>query len=356
MRPVSVSQLTAGGVLARPVYGEEGRILLSKGTELKDSYIVKLENMKIPFVYLEDELVKDVEVEDIIDDRTRINAGQLTRDIMQKVIQGGKFELKDVQVAVDKIIDDVLAAKGLINLIDARTNESYLFGHSVNVSVLAIMCGKAFGFNQLELKHLGLGAFLHDLGMGKLDKKLLVKEGNLTQEEMGQIKGHPMVGFNELRNYRDLSLLASHCALQHHERWDGSGYPRGIKGAEIHLYARIVAVADVFDALVSERPYRQRMQPYEAVEFIQVHANSYFDPEVVEKFLTNIAVYPIGSLVKLNTGEKGVVVDVNKSFPSRPVVKLVTDKTGGLLRKFHEIDLVKYPSVFVKDVLEQVSA
>jgi HD-GYP domain-containing protein (c-di-GMP phosphodiesterase class II) len=310
--------------------------------------------LRIPFVYLEDEHVKDIEVNDIIDDRTRINAVALSRKTMEKIVVGDRFELKEIQVSVDKIIDDVLAAGSLINLIDPRTSETYLFGHSVNVCVLALMCGKAFGFNQLELKHLGLGAFLHDLGMGKLNIKTLVKEDKLTPEELTEVRGHPMEGFNELRNYRELNLLASHCALQHHERWDGSGYPRGLQGEAIHLYARIVAVADVFDALISERPFRKRLKPYEAVEYIQAHAGIYFDPAVVEKFLSNIAVYPIGSLVKLNTGEKGVVVDVNKSFPARPVVKLVTDKTGGVLRKFNEVDLVKHPTVFVQEVLEQV--
>ncbi|MBS4025452.1 MAG: HD-GYP domain-containing protein [Clostridia bacterium] len=352
MRPVSVSQLEPGVILGRTIYGEDGRILLSKGTQLKESYIQKLSMIKIPFVYLEDEHIKDIEVTDVIDDRTRINAVQLTRKTMEKVIAGSNFELKDVQVSVDKIIDDVLAAGGLINLIDPRTEETYLFGHSVNVCVLALMCGKAFGFNQLELKHLGLGAFLHDLGMGKINVKILVKEDKLTPEELTEVKGHPMAGFDELRNYRELSLLASHCALQHHERWDGTGYPRGLKSDAIHLYARIVAVADVFDALLSERPYRRRMKPYEAVEYIQGHAGICFDPEVVGKFLSNIAVYPMGSLVKLNTGEKGVVVDVNKSFPARPVVKVITDKTGGMLRNFHEIDLVKHPAVLVQEVLE----
>ncbi|MDW7673923.1 MAG: HD-GYP domain-containing protein [Bacillota bacterium] len=353
MRPVSLDKVTHGVVLAKPIYGEDGRVLLSKGTQLKESYIDKLIDMKVPFIYVEDEYIKDIEVEDVIDDRTRINAQQITRNLMSKVIQGGKFELKDVQAAVDKIIDDILTARGLINLIDARTHDNYLFGHSVNVSVLAIMCGKSMGFNQIELKHLGLGAFLHDLGMGKLDPKLLVKMDSLSLEEMEAVKQHPMLGFDELRKYRELNLLASHCALQHHEKWDGTGYPRGLESTKIHLFARIVAVADVFDALVSDRPYRSRLQPYEAVEFIQANSGIQFDPEVVQNFLAHIAIYPIGSLVKLNTGERGVVVDVNKSFPARPVVKLVTDKTGGVLRKFHEIDLVKYPSIFVKEVLDQ---
>jgi HD-GYP domain-containing protein (c-di-GMP phosphodiesterase class II) len=355
VRPVSVSQLQPEIILGRTIYGEDGRVLLSKGTQLKESYIQKLSMIKVPFVYVEDEHIKDIEVNDVIDERTRIGAAQLIRKTMEKVVSGGKFELKDIQVSVDKIIDDVLVAGGLINLIDPRTQDTYLFGHSVNVCVLALMCGKAFGFNQLELKHLGLGAFLHDLGMGKINRKVLAKEDKLTPEELAEVKGHPMAGFGELRNYRELNLLASHCALQHHERWDGSGYPRGLKAETIHLYARIVAVADVFDALVSDRPFRKRMKPYEAVEYIQAYADIYFDPEVVEKFLSNIGVYPIGSLVKLNTGEKGVVVDANKSFPARPVVKLVTDKTGSMLRKFHEIDLVKHPAVFVQEVLERVS-
>lgn len=354
MRPVSLEKIVNGLTLAKPIYGEDGRILLTKGTVLKESYIRKLEKINIPFVYVEDAHVKDIEVEDIIDDRTRLNATQITRNMMQQVIQGGKFELKDVQVTVDKIIDDVISAQGLVNLIDARSEKAYLFGHAVNVCVLSVLCGKAMGFNQLELKHLGLGAFLHDVGLGQVDKKILLKKGSLTtSEERTEIESHPKRGFDILRDYRELNLLASHCALQHHEKWDGSGYPRGIKGDDIHMYARIVALADVFDAMISERPYRKRYQPYEAVEFIQAQMGVHFDPVVAEKFLANIAVYPIGSLVKLNTGQKGVVVDVNKSFPARPIVKLVTDKTGGILRKFMEIDMVKHPTVFINDVLDQ---
>ena len=354
MRPISIEKIQPGVILAKTIYDDNGKVLLSSGTQLKESYIAKLANLELPFVYVEDELTKDLEVKDVIEDRTRISAQQLAKKIMDKIILGGRFELKEVQGSIDQIIDEVLVARGIINLIDMRTNNTYLFGHSVNVCVMAIMCGKAMGFNQLELKHLGLGAFLHDLGMGKLGKEVLLKADELFPEEQELIKDHPRLGFEELRHYSELNLLATHCAFQHHERWDGSGYPRGLSGKQIHLYARIVAVADVFDAFVSERPFRKRYQPHEAVEYLQAYAGIHFDPEVVEKFLANIAVYPMGSLVKLNSGEKGVVVDINKSFPARPVVKLVTDKTGGILRRFNEIDLVKHPSYFVQEIIEEI--
>ncbi|WP_429158862.1 HD-GYP domain-containing protein [Desulfitispora alkaliphila] len=348
-----MDKIEPGVVLARPIYNDEGKILLAKGTTLKESYIEKLKGMKLSFLYVEDPYVGELDVEDVVSDQTRINATNITKKVMDTVIQGGKFELKPVQGIVDNILDEVLAASGLINLIDIRTNDTYVFAHSVNVAVLALMCGKGMGLNQLELKHLGIGALLHDVGMSKVDQNILMKKDTLDEAERKKVEEHCKLGFDVLKQYPEINLLASHCALQHHEKWDGTGYPRGLQENKIHLFAQITSIADVFDALTSDRPHRKRFQTYEAVEYLQANGGRLFNPELVEKFLQNIAVYPIGSLVKLNTGPKAVVVDVNKSFPTRPIVKLITDKTGGLLRRFDEIDLVKHNNVFIQEVLDQ---
>ena len=156
---------------------------------------------------------------------------------------------------VDQIIDELLADLSvLVNLTDIRTFDDYTFASLSNVSVLAIMTGITMGYNDLQLKELGVGAILHDLGKIRIDKSILSKTGELSKEEYEEVKRHPVYGFEILRQYQDVSLLSANVAFQHHERWDGSGYPRGLSGENILEYARIVAACDVYDALLADRP------------------------------------------------------------------------------------------------------
>jgi HD-GYP domain-containing protein (c-di-GMP phosphodiesterase class II) len=200
---------------------------------------------------------------------------------------------------------------------------------------------------------LGAGALIHDIGKTRLDKELLNKPGQLTPEEYNEIKRHSETGFEILRANREMSLLSAHIAFQHHERWDGQGYPRGLRGEEIHPYSRIVSVADVFDALVADRPYRKAFSTNQAISLMRRMSGTQFEPTILEVLISNIAEFPIGSVVTLSSGEIAVVVDTNKEKPTQPVVRVVFNKRWKPLTTVREIDLIKDTSVQISRILTE---
>ncbi|MDF2650507.1 MAG: rpfG 5 [Paenibacillus sp.] len=169
----------------------------------------------------------------------------------------------------------------------------------------------------------------------------------LSEEEFELVKKHSEFGFEILRNQSSVSLLSAHCAFQHHEKLDGSGYPRKLKGNEIHPYAKVMAVADVFDALTSTRSYRKAMLPHEAMEILFVGTHTHFEHNLIQTFQASIASYPIGVSVKLNTGETAVVASYLFHAPGRPIVRVFKDGYGKTLDKPYEIDLSKNLSVMI---------
>ena len=180
------------------------------------------------------------------------------------------------------------------------------------------------------MKDLSTGALLHDLGMVCVDPRILELPRKLTEEEMVAVREHTNFGFQLLRSERDLSILVAHTAYQHHERMDGSGYPKGLVGDEIHLFGKIVAVADSYETMTSGRVYRKAMWSHEAIRQLRESAPEKYDPEVVAAMERSIASYPVGSVVVLNTHEEAVVVDVNAKkitiqFSSGPRVNALLD-------------------------------
>ncbi|NLB18023.1 MAG: HD domain-containing protein, partial [Syntrophomonadaceae bacterium] len=167
------------------------------------------------------------------------------------------------------------------------------------------------------------------------------------------IKNHAQFGFDILRSDQQFSLLSAHIALQHHELGDGKGYPRGISGKEIHPYARIVTVADVFDALVADRPYRKAYSTDQAIAIMKQRSGASFEPAYLEALFSNIAQFPIGSVVALNTQEIAIIVDNNRETPTRPVVRVIIDRHNRELNKPLEIDLTKDHLVEISRVLSE---
>lgn len=166
----------------------------------------------------------------------------------------------------------------LLNLLtDVCSYDQYIFTHSLNVTLYSLAIGMHLKLSTKNLETLGLGAILHDVGKMKVPAEILMKPGKLTEEEFEEIKKHSEEGFRILRNVQTIPLLVAHCAFQHHERLNGSGYPRGIKGNEIHEFGKIIAVADVFDAVTSNRVYRQAMLPHEGLEILYAGAGSLFE-------------------------------------------------------------------------------
>lgn len=339
-------------IVARNIYDSEGRTLLHAGVKLNEHYINRLNQIGIFSVYIKDKFDDDLPVPEIISEETRIETITLVRHNFECLEHDRKINTRSIKQAVDNIIDELLANHDvLVSLNDIRTFDDYTFGHSVNVCMLSVMAGMTLLYDELKLKELGIGALLHDIGKTKVDKAVLNKAETLTREEFAEIKHHTEYGFEILRAYDDLSLLAAHVAYQHHERWDGKGYPRQLSGENIQAYARIVAVADVYDALLADRPYRPSYSVNQAITILKNMSGIYLDPSCVSALIANIAIYPVGTLIKLNTGEIGIVVDNNKETPTRPVVRIIMDRNKNKLSKQHEVDLSKLSTIIIAKAL-----
>jgi len=353
MRKISLKNVQVGVKLGRSIFTEDGRILLRAGVEMKQSYIDHLEKCNISDIYIEDEISKDIEIRDVVDDTTRIEAKVIVKNVMEDFKSTSRIKFESVSNIVNKITDDLLSNRDiLVNLSDIKTTDDYTFAHSVNVCILSIITGIKLGLNQIRLKHLGVGALLHDIGKVNIPESILKKPSMLTDEEYDLIKKHTVFGHEILKTNPDISASSAYIALGHHERYDGSGYPHGVKGENIHIFARIAAIADVYDALTSDRIYRPKMKIHEAVEYMMTVGSRVFDMEILQSFIKCIAIYAIGSGVLLNTGEKGIVVDVNRQFPTRPIVRIIYQADGTKSSKFEEVDLTKKLNIFITDTCD----
>lgn len=349
MRRIKIDDLKPNMVLARSVHNGSSNILLQAGTVLTRETIRRLSDLGIASVYVNDEYDTPAhEPEDVISEPLRLETIRMVKQSFESLQHHLKLNLGLVKALVDSIINELLSHPDiLVQLTDIRIFDDYLFAHSVNVCVLSIMTGITLSFEKDRLTEMGIGALLHDIGKTKVDIDILNKPDDLTREEFDEVKRHTEYGFEILREYAEVSLLSAHIAFQHHERWDGQGYPRGLAGCNIHEYARIVAVADVYDALLADRPYRPSYTVNQALTILERMSGIYLDPDCVTALITNIAIYPVGCLVEISTGYIGIVTDVHTAMPTRPVIKIIIDNNGRRLARSHEVDLSELSTIMV---------
>lgn len=355
MRLIEVNDIKTGMKLAKTIYSLDGRMLLSRGTTLKRNYIDKLKELGIYGLYIDDEISNDIKIDDVISEETRLHARVLVKKVMDDISNNRHVDLSQIGEPVNRIIDELVYNKNvMVNMEDVRSIDSYTFSHSVNVCVLSIITGINLGYNQLKLKELGMGALLHDIGKTKVSQDIIKKPGSLSPEEFEEMKKHTVYGHEILKPYPEIGYTARFIVLAHHERFDGTGYPLGIKGKEIHDFARIVAVADVYDALTSDRVYRRRIGRDQAIGYIASMEGKHFDREIIKAFLRSIPIYPLGAIVLLSTREKAIVADVNKDFPTRPLVRVIEDEYGNKCKVPKEIDLSKVNDITILQVCNDI--
>jgi HD-GYP domain-containing protein (c-di-GMP phosphodiesterase class II) len=222
--------------------------------------------------------------------------------------------------------------------------------HSVNVCIYALKIGEGLRYARDPLINLGVAALLHDVGMVSLPEGFFTK-GRLSEQDVQRLQHHPVDGHRILSTLREPHRWLAEVALQEHERFDGTGYPSGLRGEQINDYARIVGVADFYAGLTRSRPERRGLLPFEAVkEIIQTHKQK-FDPRVVRVLLTKLSAFPIGSLVKLNSGASGRVVATDEGSPLRPDIQVLYDAQGRPVSEERVIRLREYPILHITDAI-----
>ncbi|MGI1658658.1 MAG: HD-GYP domain-containing protein [Desulfitobacterium sp.] len=353
MRLVNIAYVDDGEVLARPLVSPNGRVLLQAGVKLTRSYIDKLSSLGFDTMFIIDDDFQDVEIYSAVSTRTREIAYDSIKNLSKNIneSQPHVVNLHEIQKAVQDIISDLLYSKDMLgNVIDIQGYDDYTFHHSLNTTIIALIMAISMGWPNTKLLELGMGVLMHDVGKIKVPPEILNKRGPLTPEEFEEVKKHAEYGFEILRKNKDINLLSAHVALQHQERWDGSGYPRGLKGMQIHEYGRVAAIADVYEALTSKRVYRDAVQPYEAYEYVLANSNRLFEPRVVQHtFSKCIAPYPTGSGVRLSNGFRGNVVKQNQHLPTRPHVRMTHEGDIRLIAPI-DYDLAEHPSLMIVSV------
>lgn len=352
MRLVNINSVQEGSILARSVRNSNGRVLLGEGITLTQNYLYRLKYLGFDMIFIQDERFKDIEIKYAISDKTREVAYNAIRSVTTVLDTDSKAALDSslVRNAVTNIMEDLLYSYDVLsNLTEIIGYDEYTYHHSVNTTVLALVLGMGKGYTQSRLLELGMGVLMHDIGKTNIPKEILNKTGALSKEDIEELKKHPIYGYEFVRKNQDFSIHSVHVALQHHERWMGGGYPRGLKGTDIHEFGRIAAIADVYDALISKRPYRVAQEPYQAYEYIMAQSGFHFDPEFVKIFINYVAVYPTGTGVVLSNGLRGNVIRQNANLPNRPVVRAIYDGNKPL-DQFEDYDLAKHLSLMITKV------
>ena len=344
--------LEAGMVLAETVYSSDGRVLLTEGTELTTELINRLKAKGVIKVSVNDENTLKIDPTDVLINRVLSEAMEVLGHFLPADIPGERLgEAKERYDTVTAILDKVVRDEQVAKLyLDLRTADDDTLDHSVTVCVLALIMGTVFKMPEERLLLLGKSALVHDIGKKAVSPDILAKREDLTPQEIAIFREHTTHGYHILREH-GFDLAIARVALYHHERWDGSGYVNKITGETVDFSTRVIAVADMYDDLTRGLTYKQKYLPHEAVEFLYGAGGIYFDARVVKSFTNSICSYPLGSIVRLSTGEIGIVVNVQKTMAPRPIIKIFYDKNNCRLDYPRQVDLSEERTIFINKIL-----
>lgn len=315
---------------------------IEAGQILSDMTITRLKAAEINGIYV-DTYKSKIRVISSINQEIRAEAisgiHQLADNFMNSEKGVSKKDVEEISETTQKLINSLSSNKDiLVNIADIKMYDDYTYHHSLSVAIMSIAIGLELGFNNFMLNELGTAGLMHDIGKVSIPVEIITKPGRLTPEEFEIVKMHPVYAAQHLKERNIVSDNIYKGIIQHHEKIDGTGYPYHLKGKEIHPYARILAVADVYDALTSNRPYRTPNPPNEAIEYIMAGMGTQFDENILRAFLRKVAPFPTGSIVQLSNGEKGCVIKNHPNNPLRPIVSILdTNKC---------YDLAEQPELF----------
>ena len=314
MRYLPIEQIRVDSVLAMPVYGSGGCILLNANTVLRAKYITRLTELGFAGLYIYDEISEDIDVEDLLPQELRLEVFKAYQSL----------NIDACRLVAHSIVDELLKHSHVsVDMMNVASYDNYTFNHSLDVAVLSVITGLALGFSYDRLQKLSEGALLHDIGKLSVSLDLLNKTDALSEEEMEIIRRHPEEGYRMVKEDSTIPPTVKRAIHAHHENEDGSGYPRKLSGDKIPQFAKIIHVCDVYDALVSNRIYRKAVNPADAMEYLMSNAYTMFDVKYVKKLMECVTPYPTGITVELSDGRQAIVTRQNTENYMRPCLRLL---------------------------------
>ena len=348
---IQSQNLKPGMVLARDLLGQHNELLLARGETLSAALVAKLKSLDHKDAYIVDEMDDMPDEVGLISLHLKRSTAGAVRSLFTQIeagnVEGQLHSLAEMRHYLDEIIDEISANGSMLtNLSDIKAHDEYTYYHSVSVAALSVLLGMGWGMNRAALYRLGMGALLHDIGKVFIPKELLLKPGALSADEFQRMKAHSAMGYAFLREQWGGPAESVVAVLTHHERFNGSGYPLGLAGDKQPLVGKIIALADVYDAMTSDRVYHSAYTPSDVVEHIMGNSGILFDPQVVSTFIRKVVPYPIGSKVRLSNGRRAIVVENNLDGPIRPKVKLLHQRPGEVAVSDATLDLLNDPTLW----------
>lgn len=268
------------------------------------------------------------------------NATTVIDQVMDKIAAGADVDVAIVHQALDPMIESVIRNQdALAWLARMKTKDDYVFDHSLAASLWLTIFGKYLGFDMDTLRVVSMGGLFLDVGKTKLPKKLLIQKTPLTDEEMALMRKHVEAGVKIVQQIQGVDQRVVDMIATHHERYNGTGYPQALERNQIPVFGRIAGIVDSYCAMTMKRPYAKPISAYEAMMQFNHLAGVEFQPEMVEQFVQAIGIFPVGTLVELNTGAVGVVIAQNKVRRLRPEIMVLLDEDKNPLKRFPTIDL-----------------
>lgn len=330
MRAISVEDVKEGAILARSLTNEDMIVMISEGTVLTKAHITRLGFLNIPVIYIKDEyeLSKNFQAASAVFSKSNAfvkdysEVVDIAKDIFSNMDNDKESKSRAAHAVVDKAITPLAKSSGVIDhLFDISHMANDLYQHSLRVSIMAGVIGKWMRYDSRRQQDITLAGFFHDVGKTKIADRVLGKHlDKLQGEDLETYRNHTELGYKILENMPNISEGVKRAAKEHHERMDGSGFPNGLKGSEIHIYSSIVALADFYDNTTTEKEGYIKQTPFDAIKYVTENLYTTLDPTVCVPFLTHIKDAFIGSRVILNNGVTGKVAAFPNDFAAFPVV------------------------------------
>lgn len=305
-----VMVIASGTIITKAVYNTMDKL------DVFDIAIIEKESHGHSEIVLVEEPVQEIYSETV----------ESYKEIFNSVRFGKQLISEEVQDTLQPLMHQVMTNPSLTKrLWQIEACDAYTYDHSVTVSLASALLGKWMGLDEASINDLALAGLLHDIGKCNIPSDILLKPDRLTEDEFKVMKTHSTLGYILLRSGKGFSDDVLNGVYQHHEKYDGQGYPNHLVGEKIHLFGRLIAIADVYSAMTADRVYREKMSPFQVAKLITDYSFGYLDPKAVKVFLTNISNYYVGTIVKLSDNRIGQVVMINKAEPSRPLLKIDGD-------------------------------